>query len=292
MGDVSDVSAVSAVVVNYNAGDLLVKCVRSLRAEGVEDVVVADNDSGDGSRDALAAADAGARWIPTGGNLGFGGGANRGAAVANGGLLLVCNPDLEVEAGGVKALVEALAGDPGLAIVGPRIENPDGTVYPSPRIFPGLLDAVGHAFVGFVKPDNVFTRRYRMLDIDRSAPSSDVDWVSGSCFLVRREAWEQLGGFDESYFMYAEDVDLCWRAKALGWRVGFEPAARVMHVQGASTDQRAYRMIVRHHLSLWKFSMRTTKGPQRLLLPLVAAGLAVRAGLACGQRALRASRAK
>jgi N-acetylglucosaminyl-diphospho-decaprenol L-rhamnosyltransferase len=283
---------VGAVVVNYKARDLLVACVRSLRAEGIDDVIVADNESHDGSEEALAASDPAARWLPTGANLGFGGGANRGGAAATGDALLVCNPDVELLPGALKALVDVLETDPGVGIVGPLIENPDGSVYPSPRIFPGLLDAVGHAFLGFVKPDNVFTRRYRMLDVDRSVADPDVDWVSGSCFLIRREAWEQLDGFDESYFMYAEDVDLCWRAHRLGWRVAFEPAARVVHVQGASTNQRAYRMIVRHHRSLWMFSARTTTGWRRGLLPLVAAGLAVRAGLACGQRAIQVVRAR
>ncbi|MDQ1437930.1 MAG: N-acetylglucosaminyl-diphospho-decaprenol L-rhamnosyltransferase [Acidimicrobiaceae bacterium] len=285
---------VSAVIVNYKARDLLVRCVRSLRAEGVDDVVVADNDSRDGSREALAAADPAARWLDTGANLGFAGGANRGAAVADEGsdVLLICNPDLEVEPGAVKAMVAVLEADAGVAIVGPRVENPDGTVYPSPRIFPGLMDAVGHAFVGFFKPDNAFTRRYRMLDLDRGVAAPDVDWVSGSCLVVRRSVWEDLGGFDESYFMYAEDVDLCWRAKANGWRVAFEPAASVVHVQGASTDQRPYRMIVRHHRSILKFWSRTVKGPMRALVPVGAVVLAVRAALACSQRALRAARAR
>ena len=280
------------MVVNYNAAALLPACVRSLRAEGIEQVVVADNQSSDHSLLRLREADPDARWLPTGGNLGFGGGANRGAAATDGDLLLVCNPDLEVEPGSVKAMAAVIESDPAVAIVGPRIENPDGTVYPSPRIFPGLVDAVGHAFVGFFKPDNVFTRRYRMLDFDRTTASSDVDWVSGSCFMIRRTVWDQLEGFDESYFMYAEDVDLCWRAKRLGWRVAFEPASRVVHVQGHSANQRPYRMIVRHHVSILRFWSKTVSGWQRALVPVGAVLLAIRALLACGQRAVSAARAK
>jgi N-acetylglucosaminyl-diphospho-decaprenol L-rhamnosyltransferase len=282
----ADGADVGAVVVNFNAARVIGDCIESLRAEGVAEIVVTDNASADDSRQVVGDS---AVWLPTGANLGLGGGANRGVAALapSTEYLLICNPDVILAPGAVKAMAAVLDADPAAGIVGPRVENPDGTVYPTPRIFPGMLDAVGHAFVGFVKPDNQFTRRYRMLDVDRSAPSPDVDWVSGSCFMARRAAWEQLGGFDESYFMYAEDVDLCWRAKAAGWRVAFEPAARVVHLQGHSTDQRAYRMIVRHHLSLWKFSARTVRGPQRALLPLVAVGLAVRAALACGQRAVR-----
>ncbi|HZQ26813.1 MAG TPA: glycosyltransferase family 2 protein [Acidimicrobiales bacterium] len=282
---------VSAVVVNYNAGDHLRDCVRSLRADGVGDVVVADNASRDRSLDGL---DSDVVVVHTGANLGFGTGANRGAAraAATSDALLICNPDLVVEPGSVKSLAAALERDPGLGLVAPRIENTDGTTYPSPRIFPGLFDAVGHAFVGFFKPDNRFTRRYRMLGVDRSQASASVDWVSGSCFLVRRSAWEQLGGFDESYFMYAEDVDLCWRAHRAGWRVGFEPEARVVHVQGVSANQHPYRMILEHHRSLLRFAVRTTKGTERVLLPVVALGLGVRVAVAWAQRALLTRRAR
>jgi N-acetylglucosaminyl-diphospho-decaprenol L-rhamnosyltransferase len=278
---------VSAVVVNYNTRDHLVDCVRSLRAAGIDEVVVADNESRDGSAEALAAADPEARFLPTGGNLGFGRAANRGAAEAHGDYLLVCNPDVTVEPDAVHALVEAMEKDRGLAVVGPLVVGTDGTVYPSPRVFPRMADAAGHAFLGLVRPGNRFTRRYRLLDIDRSVSLPDVDWVSGSCFLARREAWDALGGFDEAYFMYAEDVDLCKRAKEAGWRVGFEPAARVVHVQGAATNRVPYRMIVEHHRSLLRFSARTTRGPRRAALPLVAVGLALHAVLALAHRLTR-----
>ncbi len=282
-------SRLSAVIVNYNARHHLVECVRSLREQGVDEIVVADNESSDGSAEALARDHPDVVFLSTGANLGYGGGANRGAARCAGELLLVCNPDVTFEPGALKSLVAAIDADQGLGLVGPRIEAVDGSLYPSPRTFPAMGDALGHAFLGLVAPGNAFTRRYRMLDWDRGE-ASDVDWVSGSCFLARRRAWDALGGFDEDYFMYAEDVDLCWRARKAGWKVGFEPAARVVHVQGVSTDLVAYRMILAHHRSLLRFSYRSTTGWRRALLPLVTAGLALRAVLACAQRALRRRR--
>jgi len=275
---------VSAVIVNYNTRQHLLHCVRTLREEGVTDVIVADNDSGDGSVEAIANADSEVTVIHTGGNLGYGGGANRGSSVARGDLLLVCNADVRVEPGAVKALVAALDADERRAVVGPLIEDLEGSVYPSPREFPSVADALGHGFIGLVAPGNRFSRRYRMLDSER-AEVADADWVSGSCFLVRRRAWEELGGFDESYFMFAEDVDLCWRAWKSGWTVVFEPAARVVHVRGASTELAPYRMIVAHHRSLLTFAHRTLPGWRRFLLPVVAVGLVVRTVLACAQRA-------
>jgi N-acetylglucosaminyl-diphospho-decaprenol L-rhamnosyltransferase len=279
--------AVSAVVVNYNARDHLLACVASLRAEGLDDVVVVDNDSSDGSRRALEAADPAARIVATGVNLGYGTAANRGAAAAAGRRLLVCNSDVVVEPGAVKSLAAVLDAEPGVGIVGPRIESADGTLYPSPRTFPAMGDALGHAFLGLVAPLNRFTRRYRMLDWDHARGRS-VDWVSGSCFLAEREAWDAVGGFDEDYFMYVEDVDLCWRAHRGGWDVAFEPEARVIHVQGVSTDLAPYRMIVEHHRSLLRFHRRSSTGMAAALTPAVAAGLATRAALACAQRSLRA----
>jgi N-acetylglucosaminyl-diphospho-decaprenol L-rhamnosyltransferase len=282
MGDPG--SRVAAVVVNYNAGPHLVGCVRSLLSEGVADVVVADNASSDGSERVLADSGLPARFLPTGRNRGYGGGANFGIAASDSELVLVCNSDLEVQPGAVAALVAALDAEPDVAIVGPRILDPDGSLYPSARSFPALGDALGHAFLGLVAPRNRWSSRYKLLGWDH-ATRCDVDWVSGACFLARREVLDRLSGFDESYFMYSEDVDLCWRAWGAGWRVAYEPAAGVVHAQGASADQHPYRMIVAHHRSLLLFARRTTTGWRRALLPLVAAGLAMRATLACAQRA-------
>jgi N-acetylglucosaminyl-diphospho-decaprenol L-rhamnosyltransferase len=275
---------VDAVVVNYNSRDELLECVRSLRADGVADITVVDNGSADGSVASLAGADPETRLVETGTNLGYGGGANRGLAQGHRELVLVCNADVVVHPGALAALVSGLDADPRLAVVGPRLLNTDGTLYPSARTFPSLVDAIGHGFLGLVAPGNRFTRSYKMLDWDHAGRRT-VDWVSGSCFLARRRALEDVGGFDVSYFMYLEDVDLCWRLRGAGWGVAYEPSAPVLHVQGVSTDQHPYRMIRAHHRSLLQFAWRTTSGWRRLLLPVVAVGLGARTLAASAQRA-------
>lgn len=284
---------VSAVVVNYNARDHLLRCIESLRAEGIEDLVVADNASVDGSEAAVRAADPGVVYVQTGGNLGYGTGCNRGAARTDAArpYLLCINPDALLEPGSLKAMVAVLDGRPDVGVVGPRIVDADGVLYPSVRTFPNLVDAVGHAFLGLVWGGNPFTRRYRMLDWDHDR-AGDVDWVSGSCFLVRRAAWDAIGGFDEGYFMYAEDSDLCWRARRAGWTVSYEPSAQAVHVQGVSTDRHPYRMIASHHRAILRFAARTTTGPQRALLPLMAVGLALRTPFAWLHRAVAGRRLK
>jgi N-acetylglucosaminyl-diphospho-decaprenol L-rhamnosyltransferase len=270
------VRSVTAVVVSYNADDHLAICLESLAASGVGDVVVVDNGSVDRSYQVAKAA--GVHWVPTGANLGYGRAANRGAMTPEARAaryLLVCNPDVELGEGAVASLESSLDDDPSLGAVGPRIWNPDGSLYPSARTFPDMTDAIGHGLLGMLVPGNPFTRRYRLLDWDHREPAR-VDWVSGACFLVRREAWDAVGGFDPSYFMYMEDVDLFWRMGRAGWAVGYEPAAEVRHEQGVSTNRRPYRMLAAHHRSMWRFACRTTVGAKRAALPAVAAGLAAR----------------
>ena len=267
---------VAAIVVNYDAAEHLERCLSSLQEEGIKTTVVVDNGSKDESIDVVRRSPA--TWLPAGSNLGYGGAANLGArdpAAATAEILLIANPDVQVCPGAVARLVAALQADATLGIVGPKILNPDGTVYPSVRTFPNLVDAIGHGLLGMLLPRNRFTRRYRLLDWDHRL-AAKVDWVSGSCFVVRREAWDSLGGFDPSYFMYMEDVDLCWRAKAAGWEVGYEPGAEVIHVQGVSTDRHPYKMLAAHHRSMWRFATRTTTGPARAALPIVGAGLLAR----------------
>ena len=152
---------------------------------------------------------------------------------------------------------------------------------------PSALDAVGHALFGVVLPRNRFTRRYRQLDVDPSSPR-DVDWLSGAAVWLRRSALDSVGGWDEGYFMYVEDVDLCWRLRRLGWRVAYEPSGTVTHVQGASTERHPYRMIVRHHRSVYRFAGKRWQGPKRVLLLPAAVFLVARAGIEMAARALGA----
>lgn len=267
--------AVSAVIVDYDAGSALVDCVRSCMAAGIAEIIVVDNSPRSSAAATLGDLVSSVTVLWSGRNLGYGAGVNLGASLATSQYLLCANADVRLAAGAAAALVAALEADASLAIVGPMILDHQGEVYPSARRFPNLLQAAGHAFVGLAWPDNPWTAAYTMAEWDHSR-ADRVDWVSGACFMVRRDAWEALGGFDESYFMYAEDVDLCWRAARAGWSVLYEPAAVVTHIQGVSTAAHPWRMSAEHHRSLFRFACRSTEGPARLLLPLEGAGLAAR----------------
>lgn len=271
--------SMTAVVVNYNAGRALADCVASLETELVDDIVVVDNGSRDGSMETLAASCPEARRILAGRNLGYGGAANLGARTTSSEYVLVCNPDLVAKPGAVATLLAVLEDRPDVAIAGPMLRESSGVVYPSGREFPGMGEAIGHGFVGLFWGGNPWTRRYRRIGQEQHH-AREADWVSGAFFVVRRKAFDAVGGFDERYFMYVEDVDLCWRLHRAGWAVRYEPAAEVVHEQGRSASQHPYRMLLAHHRSMWRFASEKTEGRERLLLPVVGAGLVVRLVLA------------
>jgi len=280
----------AAVVVNYEAGPLLLESVRSLLADtsvgGPPAVVVVDNASGDDSLAALRAALPDVAVVETGRNLGYAAAANRGIAHTETDVVAVCNADLRVRPGAGAALLRRFDAEPDLGVVGPAIVEPDGTRYPSARRVVSVTDAVGHGTLLHVWPGNPFTRRYRQLDADPDR-ARDVDWVSGAAVWLRRAALDAVHGWDERYFMYVEDVDLCWRLRQAGWRVSFEPAATVVHVQGVSTARHPYRMIAAHHRSLLQFAARRWRGWRRALLAPAAAFLAVRASFLMLARAVQ-----
>jgi N-acetylglucosaminyl-diphospho-decaprenol L-rhamnosyltransferase len=274
-----------AVIVNYESGAALYRCLTGVREQGLSEVVVVDNGSTDGSVDQVRRDMPDVVIIEPGANLGYGSAANRGVAATRAPYILVANPDLEVTPGALGRLAAVLDDDLRCAIVGPLIRTPQGDRYPSARRFPSLPDAAGHAVLGILVPDNRFTRAYQRSDLDTAGPGvQEVDWVSGACFLVRRRAFDDVDGFDESYFMYAEEVDLCWRLHRRGWRITYAPSAEVIHTQGVSTERHPFRMIVEHHRSLWRFARRTQLGWRRLFLPLVAVGLGVRTVVASADR--------
>ncbi len=279
---------IGAVVVDHDAGPLLEGCVRSLLDDGAGPVVVVENGGAGSAAEALRAPTpsllGSVRIIRPGSNVGYGAGANRGLAALAGEELppewvLICNPDLVVHAGALAALRDVLESEKAWALVGPRIFDDSGEVYPSVRNFPSFTDAAGHALLAMFNPQNPFTLRY-----NPGTPEGDVvtpaGWVSGSCFLARRSALEELGGFDEAYFMYNEDMDLCWRARDAGWGVGFAGTAEVTHVQGVMTARHPYKMMVAHHRSAFRFTVRTTRGWRRAALPLAALVLGARMAMA------------
>jgi N-acetylglucosaminyl-diphospho-decaprenol L-rhamnosyltransferase len=189
--------------------------------------------------------------------------------------LVVANPDVQWGPGSIDALLEAAARWPRAATLGPLIRDPDGGVYPSARHLPSLVRGGMHAVLGPLWRNNPWSTAYRQ---ERLEPTErPVGWLSGSCLLVRRAAFEQVGGFDERYFMYFEDVDLGDRLQKAGWQNIYVPSAEVLHHKGHVTGSDPASSLAAHHRSTYIFLADRHPGWWRAPLRwLMRAGLAAR----------------
>lgn len=271
----------AVVVVNFNTGAYLERCLASLeahRGDVTTDVLVIDNASRDGSHTAAVGRHPGVRLIENAENVYLSPAWNQGVRETDAPYLLFLNPDAEWWTGTLADLVQVARTHPRAGIVGPRILNPDGTVYPSGRTFPSMLDALGHAFLGTVAPGNPFTRRYQLDGWDRTS-EREIDWVSGCCMLIPREALEGVGGFDEAFPLYGEELDLASRLRSTGRPALYTPVAEVIHEIGVSTG-RSRRMLLMHSSSIFRYYRKHRAGGwRRLTLPFAWAALRLRAEL-------------
>ena len=251
---------IAAVLVNYNAGSELVLALQSLvddLANRAWEAVVVDNASSDGSASFADAFAPRVRLIRNATNVGFARAVNQGVAASSAPLVLIMNPDCRVNAGAVGALQAQLDAHDACAVVGPRVLDPDGTVQGSargdPDMLTGLFGRTGRLREWF--PLVPAARRNVVSDaaIGNGAPSVVVDWVSGACMLVRRSAFEAVGGFDEGYFMYWEDADLCRRLRARGHHVRYVPGATAVHRVGHSSQSVRPASIRAFHDSAYRY---------------------------------------
>ncbi|AWB81385.1 alpha-D-GlcNAc-diphosphoryl polyprenol, alpha-3-L-rhamnosyl transferase [Corynebacterium yudongzhengii] len=273
------------VTVTYSPGHHLAEFLDSLASgySGETYVVLADNGSTDGVPQAAARAER-VEFLSTGGNLGYGAAINAAARVLspmrergeiNDEFFLISNPDVTFSAGAVDELVACARRWESAGSVGPRIVEADGSTYPSARSVPTLGVGIGHALLSQIWPGNPFSARYRA-DADMSHERT-AGWLSGSCVLVRWSAFEEVGGFDERYFMYLEDVDLGDRLGRAGYDNVYTPLARIHHDQGHSTKSRRHSMLPAHHRSAYRFlADRYRAWWQAPLRFLLAAGLKAR----------------
>jgi N-acetylglucosaminyl-diphospho-decaprenol L-rhamnosyltransferase len=271
----------AVVIVNFNTGAYLERCLASLAAHrgGVAtDVLVIDNASVDGSHTAAIAAHPWARLIENAENVYLSPAWNQGVRETAAPFVLLLNPDAEWWTGTLEDLVNVARSNPRAGIVGPRVLNPDGTVYASGRSFPSVIDATGHAFLGTVRPHNAFSERYRLGGWDRTSERT-VDWVSGCAMLMPRVALEAVGPFDEGFPLFGEELDMATRLRDAGWSVLFAPAGEVIHEIGVSTG-RSRRILLMHSASVFRYYRKhRAAGWRRLTLPFAWVALRLRAEL-------------
>ncbi len=237
-------SDVTVVVVTWNALPWLERCLESVRGQ---DVIVVDNGSSDGTLDLVRERFGDVRVIEQE-NRGMGGGNNTGMRAARGRYFFLLNSDAWVVGDGLRRLVEFADAHPEAAVVGPKLVNTDGTLQPSVRGEPTLWRlATEYLFIRKLAPRSTLLNPLYAGGFDH-ASTREVDWVSGAALLVRRDAADAVGLFDESFFLFSEEVDWMTRFRRAGWSVLFSPGAEVVHVGGASHGGRLYVENLRGHL--------------------------------------------
>ena len=311
-----EVPDVSIAIVNWNARDYLRRCLASLytpeepsvraaweRAghpappvipEGVRwETVVVDQESLDGSAAMAEQEFPQVKVIRQKPNLGFGGGNNVAFRHCRGRYIVLLNSDTVTRPGWLTTLADYADAHPRAGLIGPKLLNPDGSLQYSCRHFPNLgAGLFRNTPLEWLSPRNRLVDDYLMRNWDHMEPRH-VDWLSGACLLARRSLMDEIGGFDEGYFMYFEDVDWSRRAWDAGWEVHYTPNPQVIHEVGRSSDRRPRRMIVMHHESAYRYFCRHSRFgrslPGRMVL---AAGLTLRAALTLGRNEAIKWRAK
>jgi GT2 family glycosyltransferase len=240
---------VSIVIAAYNTRTYLERCLAALGDE--HEVIVVDTGSTDGSQKLVREKFPHVCRLDLEVNPGYGAALNAGVALASNELVVLMNGDAWPQPGGVERLVEGAAHEPHGGVFGPRLLNPDGTLQPSVRGFPTIWRlATEYLFLRWLAPRSRALNAFYGSGFDHTS-RREAEFLLGAVLLVRRHVFDEIGGFDESFFMFNEEVDLCYRARAAGWTVLFWPDAEFVHVGGASTSQvwpSMYREQLRSHL--------------------------------------------
>ena len=282
--------ALTVIIVAYRSAAHLPACFEALSAAAVGiawEMVVVDNASGDGTPAVVERGAPGARLIVNDANRGFAAAVNQASRTARGRYLLLLNPDAHPLPGCVSRLVAELDAVPQAALAGPQLLDPGGTPQPSAWPAPGFLSLAYDAFL----LHNLMPRSRLRLVTPAGEDPVDVECLSGACLLVRRSAFETLGGLDERFFIYFEDTDLALRARAAGHRVRLVPAARAVHLVGGSSFQDRREFLFRFSESRRLFLAKHHRGMRGALLrALHWSGLALRMGVYAGAGAWNAQR--
>ncbi len=235
----------SIIIVNWNTRDCLRDCLASIFQAAdslVVEAIVVDNASDDGSVEMVKRDFPHVQLVQNRANLGFAAACNQGLAIGRGRYAMLLNPDTRIVGNALQILVQCLDSHPDVGLVGPQILDQEGVVQSSCYEYPSLLNIFFEATLLFrLFPHSPLFGRYRLANWPHDE-KREVDWMVGAALLARREAIQQVGPLDEGYFLYAEDIDWCYRFWRLGWRVLFYPDAQVIHLENRSAGQRSDAM--------------------------------------------------
>lgn len=254
------------LIVNWRSKDYLRRCLQTIRStcgELASQIVVVDGGSFDGCGEMLVAEFPGVEFVQSPDNIGFGRCNNLGFARVRGGFLLLLNPDTELRSESVQRLVAEMELRPDAGIVAPRLFNTDGSLQVHcVRALPTPLNrALDSGFLRRLMPNS---RLWGVGEAFRASKPVEVEAVSGACMLLRSEVYRQVGGFSPEFFMYGEDMDLCFKIRRLGLRNIHVPAAEVLHHGGGSTQTQASQFGVEKMREAWSIYMRLNHGSRTL----------------------------
>jgi N-acetylglucosaminyl-diphospho-decaprenol L-rhamnosyltransferase len=270
----------SVIIVNWNARALLAECLTSLAGGGGSltfETLVIDNASTDGSQDMVRADFPWVRHHVNAINLGFAAANNQAISRAAGRYLLLLNPDTQVPPGTLEALVRYADAHSDIGCLGPRLLTTAGLPQRSCwRGFPGLTMALSDALYIWKAPTLPIARQIEFNPAELTAPV-DVDHLLGACLLIRREAWKQVGELDEGFFLFLEETDWCYRARAKGWRIVFHPGIDVIHAGAHSVHQVPQCNLPQFYSSYCRFYRK--RRPDRPLGVLLLKGIIAMAAL-------------
>ncbi len=269
----------SVIIVSWNTCELLQRCLSQLQAELLHlpissEVILVDNNSHDGSVAMVRRCFPNVNLVVNQDNRGFGSANNQAFTIARGEMVLLLNPDTEVLPGSLRKLIDFMDAQPKAGIVAPQLINSDGSVQRSCREFPTVTNMF-YELSGFSRlfPRVALFRRYKMLDFDHQS-TRQVDQPEGACLLIRKQVLDEVGWFDESFFMLFEEVDLCYRTKQAGWQIWFYSGAQIIHHYGQSIKQVKAKMILHSHKGMYRYWTKHNRGVVGYIArPFLAAGL-------------------
>lgn len=250
----------SIVIVNYRVKNFLKECLNSIlssKDKMYNEIIVIDNNSKDGSIELLKKEFPEVRLIENRQNKGFSFACNQGIKKSSGEYILLLNPDTVFPQKDFSKMIEFMDSNPEAGICGSKIINYRGDLLYSCRSFPSFLTSISssQSLLERIFPGNPLSRKYLLKDINHSR-IQEVDWVSGSCLFARKKMLDEIGLLDEDFFIYVEDVDLCYRANQAGWKVFYFPQVTFIHRVGQSTSQDRFKSKLEHHRSMWIFAKK------------------------------------
>ncbi|MZH05862.1 MAG: glycosyltransferase family 2 protein [Nitrospinae bacterium] len=247
----------SCIIVNYNSSKQLQNCLESIykTIHGIDfEVIVVDNSEDDPGWQGLREAFPQAKFISNTSNVGFSKANNQAAKLAQGEALIFINPDTILSDQAINSMQSYILSNSEVGALGPKVVDPDGSLQYSCRRFPTIWTGLFNRYSILTRlfPKNRFTSQYLMLDFDHNE-ILPVDWLSGCCLMVPKKVFEEIGGFDENYFLFNEDIDLGRMINETGKKVIYFPQAIVNHQVSTSNSKTSARVIVKRHLGMMHY---------------------------------------